>query len=310
MITKFKKILFYADGARGEKAALARAQQMAVNNGAELTVVDVVASVSTNDVHLQSSIKKLQMSLIRDRGLALDKLISTLPAHRSKSVTLKKQVVPGKGYLEVIKLVVSEKFDLVVKAVNSKSAITAALFGDNDIRLLHFCPCPVLILKPGRRRKLRNILAAVDPVTGDRAGTNLNNAILETAISVAEIEMADLHVLHVWELPLEDFTELRVGKGTLDLLSRSLKEDAERKLNELVQGYTRVPLYESLRKGKPHKVIPKFVRENDIDLLLMGTVARSGVPGFLVGNTAEKILSQVDCSVLALKPKGWKTPIK
>ncbi len=310
MIKKFKKILFYADGAKGERAALARAQQMAVNNMAELTVMDVVASVSTNDVHLQSSLKKLQASLMRDRGLALDKLISTLPAHRSKAVTVKKLVVTGKGYLEIIKLVVSEKFDLVIKAVNARSAITAALFGDNDIRLLHFCPCPVLILKPGRRKKLRNILAAVDPATEGKAGADLNAAILGTAMSVAEVEMADLHVLHVWELPFEDFTESKMGKSTLKLLSQSLKADAEKKLSELVGGYTQVPLYESLRKGKPHKVIPKFVGENDIDLLLMGTVARSGVPGFLVGNTAEKILNQVDCSVLALKPKGWKTPIK
>ncbi len=42
----------------------------------------------------------------------------------------------------------------------------------------------------------------------------------------------------------------------------------------------------------------------------MGTVARSGIPGFMVGNTAEKILNRVDCSVMALKPKKWKSPIK
>ncbi len=46
------------------------------------------------------------------------------------------------------------------------------------------------------------------------------------------------------------------------------------------------------------------------DLLVMGTVCRTGVPGFFIGNTAEDVLQQVDCSVLAVKPKGFVTPVK
>ena len=61
---------------------------------------------------------------------------------------------------------------------------------------------------------------------------------------------------------------------------------------------------------KPEKVIAEFIQKNDIDLLVMGTVARSGLSGIIVGNTAEKILNHVDCSVLTLKPGGWKSPIK
>jgi len=45
-------------------------------------------------------------------------------------------------------------------------------------------------------------------------------------------------------------------------------------------------------------------------LVVIGTVGRSGVPGLLIGNTAEKVLSTVDCSVLTLKPEGFETPIE
>jgi nucleotide-binding universal stress UspA family protein len=41
----------------------------------------------------------------------------------------------------------------------------------------------------------------------------------------------------------------------------------------------------------------------------MGTVARTGISGFVMGNTAETILSQIDCSVLAIKPPGFETPV-
>jgi nucleotide-binding universal stress UspA family protein len=41
----------------------------------------------------------------------------------------------------------------------------------------------------------------------------------------------------------------------------------------------------------------------------MGTVARSGIPGLIMGNTAEAILTELECSVLAIKPPGFVTPV-
>ena len=57
-------------------------------------------------------------------------------------------------------------------------------------------------------------------------------------------------------------------------------------------------------------MIPAFVHEQSVDLVVMGTVARSGVSGIIMGNTAEQILDQLGCSVLALKPEGFVCPIK
>jgi universal stress protein E len=309
VINQFKKVLFFADGAKGEHAALVRALQIAVDNGGEMVVIDVVAEVSTNDLRLQSSIKELQDSLIRDRGLALDELIAGLPMVKGKQPSVKRIVVPGKDYIEVIKTVVREKFDVVIKAANPKSALTSVLFGNNDIRLLHHCPCPVIVLKPSRRKKIHHILAAVDPLTENKESIELNRSIVDSAVSLAEIEQAELHVLHVWNLSLDDSAS-RAHKDKLKELSRSLKEDTQRKLDTLIGNYSNSRLFDHLIKGKPSKIIPKFVSKNDIDILVMGTVARSGIPGFVVGNTAEKILNQVDCSVMALKPKKWKSPIK
>jgi nucleotide-binding universal stress UspA family protein len=46
------------------------------------------------------------------------------------------------------------------------------------------------------------------------------------------------------------------------------------------------------------------------DLVVMGTIARTGISGFIIGNTAESILDQLTCSVLAVKPPGFVTPVK
>jgi nucleotide-binding universal stress UspA family protein len=53
-----------------------------------------------------------------------------------------------------------------------------------------------------------------------------------------------------------------------------------------------------------------MVQREHVDLLVLGTVCRTGVPGFLIGNTAERILNQGNCSVLTGKPDGFLTPVK
>ena len=63
-----------------------------------------------------------------------------------------------------------------------------------------------------------------------------------------------------------------------------------------------------LFKGEASDVISEFVRKNNVDLVVLGTVAQSGMSGVIMGNTAEKILDRVECSVLAIKPSTFVCP--
>ncbi|MFO7686981.1 MAG: universal stress protein [Desulfobacterales bacterium] len=63
-------------------------------------------------------------------------------------------------------------------------------------------------------------------------------------------------------------------------------------------------------KKPAKKVIAPLAAELWADLVVMGTVARTGISGLIIGNTAEAILDQLTCSVLAIKPPGVKTPVK
>jgi nucleotide-binding universal stress UspA family protein len=63
-------------------------------------------------------------------------------------------------------------------------------------------------------------------------------------------------------------------------------------------------------EGEPERVIPQQAIRRKIDLVVMGTVVRTGLAGFLVCNTSEKVLDKLDCSVLAEKPNGFITPVR
>ena len=62
-------------------------------------------------------------------------------------------------------------------------------------------------------------------------------------------------------------------------------------------------------KGHAREVVPECARALGTELVVMGTVGRTGIPGFVIGNTAEQILNQIDCSVLTIKPAGFISPV-
>ena len=69
------------------------------------------------------------------------------------------------------------------------------------------------------------------------------------------------------------------------------------------------PEHVHLPKGDAVHAIPELVKELGVDLLVMGTVCRTGIPGFIMGNTAEQVLGAVECSTLTVKPEGFVSPV-
>ena len=64
-----------------------------------------------------------------------------------------------------------------------------------------------------------------------------------------------------------------------------------------------------LVEGEAGTVIPQLAGKERIDLIVMGTLARAGLEGYFIGNTAETVLQRVACSVLTVKPEGFVSPV-
>ncbi len=65
-----------------------------------------------------------------------------------------------------------------------------------------------------------------------------------------------------------------------------------------------------IKEGLPEDVIPYVAKEFKSELVVIGTVGRTGLSAALVGNTAEHVIDSLDCDVLALKPDGYKSPLE
>jgi len=154
----------------------------------------------------------------------------------------------------------------------------------------------------------------VDPCSSDPEGTALDVKILDLATSLARLEKSLLHVVHVWRLPAETVHRggrTRIPKRKLKEMRAEARDQSQENLDELLAGDTLEGLRHRIHllEGEPRARIPELAQQERIDLIVMGTVCRTGIPGFLIGNTAESVLQQVNASVLTVKPEGFVTPV-
>ncbi len=160
----------------------------------------------------------------------------------------------------------------------------------------------------------KHILAPINVGFVSPEEPDSNTAIVETARVMAQKGNMTVEFMHVWTLFGQRYFSGRGGLSTLEIKKRRNKRKVElvTKLRMLVRKVQRVDLDVALslpRNEAASSQIVKSVKKNNIDLLIMGTLCRAGIEGFFIGNTAEKILNEVSCSVLALKPQGFKSPV-
>jgi len=138
---------------------------------------------------------------------------------------------------------------------------------------------------------------------------------------MALAEYSEAHVVHAWEVFGEGLLRSHKWDFSEAEFEAMLEEEAagrRRWLENLVTNYGKSPgthgdhvpaLDLHVVKGPAQSVVPELARELAVDLVVMGTVARTGIDGFFMGNTAESILGELYCSVLTIKPPGFTSPV-
>lgn len=308
---RFKNILIVTNGSKSDRQSLRRAVDLAKRNDAKLSLLEVIEVSESEISRIGSKLKGRDLSglFIEDRKAGIDALLKETDCSLSRL-----DVVFGVPFIQVIRHVHRYSFDLVVIAAEGKGGLKQKLFGTTTLHLMRKCPCPLWVLKPSVDIAYRKILAAVDPFEPDGVKENLNRKILELATSMAEIEKADLHVIHVWDVFGESLLLRRGGmtEGDVKAMISAEKEAHRRALEELTMQHPASGIVRKshLFRGNPGEIIPEFVSKADVDLVVMGTVSRHGMAGLLIGNTAEQVIQKVDASVLTVKPLGFVTPVR
>lgn len=201
-------------------------------------------------------------------------------------------------------------YDLVVKSTHQHSRLSAILFTPTDWNLLRKCPVPVLLVKHHLWPENGNILCAIDCKSiQDEDHHQLNQQILKEASAMAEIVNANIHIVNAYPSPpmnimleLPEFNPINYEDG--------LKKFHQKTLNDYAQTLKLPEAQIHLVQGLPEDVISQVAEEIDAELVILGTVGRSGLSATLLGHTAEQVIDNLSCDLLALKPAGFISPIK
>lgn len=196
----------------------------------------------------------------------------------------------------IINVQQAENCGLVIKQHFPENPLKRALLTPDDWKLLRYCPCPVLIAKTNRPWTQGTILAAVDVGNSSAEHKALHASLISNAYEVATIAKATLHVFSAHPSPM-----LSAADPTFQL-----RETIEARYREacatFVKEFELEEQYMHIKEGPADVLIPEMAKELDAVVTVIGTVARTGLSGALIGNTAEVVLDAVETDVLVLKP--------
>lgn len=301
-MNKFNHIAYIFNIEKRNTVGLQRAVYTAQKNQATLTILVI-------------NLNKAQLNKHKD------KLTTTI---KSKILELAKETPPklkiafktGMPQIEIISYVTDQKVDLVITEPDTAHGIRRFFYGTTTLALIRKCPCAMYVIKPEHQHVHKKIMVAVDAVSTNPFAASFNDHLIQSGYDIATDMQAELHIVHAWESKIESAKNNPFfgSDSQADIQQTILKTKIEhtKAFEKLLnrQPFDLSSVYTHIIKGNPQTELAVFANKQKIDLVVMGSLEKVGIAGFFLGHTAESLINQIDCSILAFKPENFITPVK
>jgi nucleotide-binding universal stress UspA family protein len=305
---RFKNILLVHEGRPRGRRARNRAVDLAARNHARLKLVEVADPVPVSDVQYRSRDGEIDLQELLKRELE-GNLAQKAAELSGGKLEVESRILFGNPFMEIMREVHHARHDLVLLTAEGDGGLKEHLFGSLSRHLLRKCPCPVWVVRPARRKKGIRVLAAVNPAETHPSARTLDRTILEMASSLARMYHGTLDIVHVWQQAPRSG---RVHRNVVAKWNAELLQAAEQRVAEMLASYDFSDLKPRIHLpgGSTGLRIVEVAEERKVDVVVMGTLSRSGLKGMIMGNTTESVLQYIDASILAVKPEGFESPVK
>lgn len=295
---KIRKVLV---GLKELKTAptLSKAAHVAEKCGAELVLFhDLATPVFVEGLGPHNSMRAVMREGRRTALAGLEKLAAPLRARGLKVSTLTDWDYPA--HEAIIRAAQHAGADLIVVQAHARHRF-ASLLSYTDWSLLRDSPLPVLLVKSPRPYSRPRLLAAVDPSHAFAKPADLDATIMREAGALADELGSALHVVHAYAPPsaavLEDMAAV-----TIQALDTRVHDAAKRVLRKVLQDYSIAPARGHLVRAHAVDAITRTAREVKASIVVMGAISRRGLRRLFIGNTAERLLDEIPCDLLVVKP--------
>lgn len=198
------------------------------------------------------------------------------------------------AYAEILRRVEESNPALVVKAARHHSRVARLLLDHADWELVRQCPVPLLLAKGEAWQDEPVIVASVDPNHVNDKPALLDDSIIRTAKQLADLSQGTVKLFHsAWIPPLSGLYPLQPDVAREE--DQLLKLGSKHGIPEANCEWSLAPIEESLSD---------LITAEGVSLVVMGAVSRSRLDQALVGNTAEKLLDELTCDILVVRPES------
>ncbi len=300
-----KNIVVGFDFSEFSQCALKQAARIAAWNQAKMHVLHVVDTSTVN--HLKEfwgcrrSLIGSQDAVEKIRGAAQAQLEESIG--QMEEVTLHAAAETGTPFLELLRRVRDNSADLLVLGSNGSSDPSKGA-GVLATKCVRKAAAKVLLVRENHAEPFKNVLACID-------FSESSHRVIEQAIRVAQQDDASLRLLHVFAPPWKGAKYVpKPSPEDEQYLSEVLRDRMQQALKpfesevQALQVETKV-----IENARESDGIIQFIGDSSADLVVVGTRGRTGMRAVLFGTVAERIVRESPCSVLAIKPDGFKYDI-
>jgi universal stress protein E len=299
-MNRLKNILVGVDFSNCSKAALAQAARLAKWNNARLHVIHVLESLVVSELAGSLKVSDIELREITV-GRAREKLRAWV---KELGLTTEPAIDVGIG----------SPLDVMLSKIRSVSADVLVLgevgsslpgrgAGILASKCLRKAPCKVMLVNEAHIEAFRVVQACID-------FSETSRVVAAQGLHVAAADGSQIHFLHVFDPPWRRLGYLRpIPEATPDFQKQyrdTLRYRLERFVGDTGGLNVRYDLHEASSTGCG---IADYARLLQADLIVLGTRGQTNLKYVLLGSTAERLLRDVPCSILAIKPPGQPNPI-
>jgi nucleotide-binding universal stress UspA family protein len=294
---KFRKLFVAIDFSPSSDEALRQTHERALSTGAELAVCHIIPN------ELRSNLLFPDISRITALKFPLEmKRIAEAAAVRVAEITGRTEgqfeLIVDDGTPQALILSRAEEWlaDLIIMGSHGQTSAADALLGSVTDSIIRHAHCPVLVVRPGKR------------TGGIIAGTDFSDPALpalRAAADEAERTGAELTVVHSLDLVWAPaaYPALAFGGAPFTISAEHIKElevVATQRLEESLKQLN-VSGDPVVTTGPAGRALIDIASERKADLIVVGTIGRTGLRRALLGSVAETVAKGAPCSVLIIR---------
>jgi universal stress protein E len=211
------------------------------------------------------------------------------------------------AYEAIIRRAMRVKADLIVASAHACRHHLPTLMRLTDWELVRLSPIPVLLVKDPHAYHHPAILVAVDPTHAFAKPLRLDKEILQLGRSMSQQLRGSLHAVHAYaRVPGGSFPDTALTPAQIEQIQKDAERTAKLAFDRILQRSPITAAHRYLIARDPVNAIAEAAQRSRSAIVVLGAISRSGIKRLLIGNTAERVLDQLPCDVLVVKPGKFR----